>query len=65
MKRIDRILNHPLFQENIRENMTAEAERCFCRHDMVHFLDVARIGMIINLEENLEIPNGLCCRYPA
>ena len=59
MKRIDRILNHPLFQENIRENMTAEAERCFCRHDMVHFLDVARIGMIINLEENLEIPKDM------
>ena len=59
MKRIDRILNHPLFQENIRENMTAEAERCFCRHDMVHFLDVARIGMIINLEEKLEIPREL------
>ena len=59
MKRIDSILNHPLFQENIRENMTAEAERCFCRHDMVHFLDVARIGMIINLEENLEIPKDM------
>lgn len=41
---------------NLEKNITAEADRCFCRHDMAHFLDVARIGVIINLEEKLEIP---------
>lgn len=29
----------------------AEVDRPFCHHDMVHFMDVARIGWIINLEE--------------
>lgn len=59
MDRIDKILKHDLFIENLEKNMTAEADRCFCRHDMVHFLDVARIGMIINLEEDIGIPKDL------
>ncbi len=56
MERIDRILKHPLFWEHLEANHTAEANRCFCRHNMEHFLDVARIGQIINLEEQLQIP---------
>lgn len=59
MDRIDKILKHNLFLENLEKNMAAEADRCFCRHDMAHFLDVARIGVIINLEEKLEIPYEL------
>lgn len=51
MERIDKILKHDLFTENLSQNRAAEAERCFCRHDMSHFLDVARIGMILNLKE--------------
>lgn len=57
--RINNILNHVLFIENLRKNAAAEADRCFCRHDMAHFLDVARIGMIINLEEGMGIPKDL------
>ena len=37
------------------KNRAAEADRRFCRHSMVHFLDVARIGTIIALEEGLKI----------
>lgn len=59
MDRIDNILNHDLFIKNLEKNMTAEADRRFCRHDMAHFLDVARIGMIINLEEDIGIPKDL------
>lgn len=59
MDRINKILNHHLFNENLEKNRTAEADRSFCRHDMVHFLDVARIGMILNLEEGLGIPREL------
>ena len=51
MDRIDRILKHNLFMEHLDANRAAEAERCFCRHDMAHFLDVARIGMILDLRE--------------
>lgn len=53
MERIDKLLNHDLFQCHMRSNREAEAERRFCRHDMAHFLDVARIGEIINLEEDM------------
>lgn len=53
MERIDKILKHDLFLYHLRENEAAEVQRRFCRHNMVHFLDVARIAMIINLEENL------------
>ncbi len=55
MERVDKILQHKLFLYHLHANEAAEAQRRFCRHSMVHFLDVARIGMIMNLEENLEI----------
>lgn len=51
MTRINRILQHPLYQVYRAKNEAAEAERIFCKHDMAHFMDVARIGQIINLEE--------------
>lgn len=59
MERIDKILNHHLFIENLEKNETAETDRRFCRHDMVHFLDVARIGWIINLEEGLNLSRDM------
>ena len=52
MDRIDKILNHDLFLYHLGRNNAAEADRRFCRHSMVHFLDVARIGTIIALEED-------------
>lgn len=55
MDRIDKILNHDLFLSHLQENERAEVNRHFCHHDMAHFLDVARIGEIINLEEGLEL----------
>jgi HD superfamily phosphodiesterase len=55
MERIDKILNHDLFISNLGANEAAEAQRRFCRHNIVHFLDVARIGVIINLEEDYGI----------
>lgn len=59
MDRVNKILNHHLFIENLEKNRMAEAERRFCRHDMAHFLDVARIAMIINLKEGMGIPEDL------
>lgn len=59
MDRIDRILKHDLFLFHLHANEAAEAQRCFCLHNMVHFLDVARIGEIINLEENMGIDREL------
>lgn len=55
MDRIDRILQHEQFRFHLWENETLERDRIFCHHDMIHFLDVARIGEIINLEQQLGI----------
>lgn len=59
MERIDKILNHDLFLECLEKINKAEADRRFCRHNIVHFLDVARIGCIINLEERLGLDKEL------
>lgn len=59
MERIDKMLKHDLFIGNLEKNETAEADRRFCRHDMAHFLDVARIGWIINLEEELNLSRDM------
>ncbi len=52
MERVTGILNHSLFQSYVKANEDAEADRIFCRHNMAHFLDVARVGRIIALEED-------------
>ena len=51
MDRINRILEHPLFIECVKLNEMAEAKRSFCNHDMEHLCAVARIAMLLNLEE--------------
>lgn len=59
MERVNRILNHPIFlkqQEKIRE---WEKDRIYCGHGSVHLLDVARIGWIMILEENIQIEQSV------
>ena len=51
MKRINQILSHPVFREQFALLQEAEADRIFCRHTMEHFLDVARLMYIYNLED--------------
>lgn len=59
MTRIDSILKHELFRYHVAENQKAERNRIFCHHDMGHFLDVARIGEILNLESGLGLEREL------
>lgn len=59
MERINRILSHPVYREAVHKNMEAERERRYCHHDMAHFLDVARIAMLLNLKEGLAISEEL------
>lgn len=51
MKRINCILNHKKYQQYLAQNEKAEASRQFCLHDMGHFLDVARLAVILNKTE--------------
>ena len=59
MDRVDLILENPKYQEYIDKIKQAEEKRIFCLHNMNHFLDVARIAYIMNLEENLQISKEL------
>lgn len=55
MDRINLILEDKEFLSYLKRNKELEVDRVFCRHDITHFLDVCRVAMIINLEENLAI----------
>ena len=52
MSRVQKILKHEKYIEYCKKIAKWEETRKFCGHDMVHFLDVARIAMLLNLEEN-------------
>ena len=59
MERCTRLLQHPLYKEYTGRTIDAERGRIFCRHDMAHFLDTARIGYILILENGLPIEKEL------
>lgn len=53
METIEKIRKHPLYTECYEKLELAESGRIFCRHQMQHFLDVARLAYIRNLEDGL------------
>lgn len=53
MQRIQRILDDSEYCNHLQRISFLEAERRFCRHDMQHFLDTARIAYILFLENHL------------
>lgn len=57
--RVNRIRQHDSYKEYLYLNEEAEKEREFCRHDMAHFLDVARIAQILNLKEGQQVEEEL------
>lgn len=59
MKRIERILKHPVFIRELHKINTLEQDRRYCRHSIVHLLDVARIAYILNLEQHLNLPKDI------
>lgn len=58
-KRINKILNNNTYKECIEKISKLESERKFCKHDIIHFLNTARIGYILNLERNLNISKDM------
>ncbi len=59
MNRLDKILENSLFKDCIEKNKLAEVHRRFCHHDIEHFFAVARIAMLLNLQENLQIEKDI------
>lgn len=55
MTRVDQIWSHPRYQYALGQIIEWERDRQFCRHDMGHFLDVARLAYIHCLEEGLDV----------
>ena len=59
MERVDRIVSHVKYQAYLKEIEELEQERIFCRHQMGHFLSVARIAMLMKEEEGLFVDKEL------
>lgn len=55
MEKVTKILNHTLFIHELKEINSLEAKRKYCKHNLSHFLDVARISYILSLERNINI----------
>ncbi len=52
MRRIELLLNNQLYNTYMTYNEEEESEPIFCRHDISHHIDVARIAYILVLEHN-------------
>ena len=55
MDRLNAIVNHPLWKENMEQIRQLEKTRIFCGHDLPHLMDVARLAYIEDLEKQLGI----------
>lgn len=55
MDRIDKIISNQDFIRNLEIIDNAEINREFCKHDLNHLLDVARIAYIYCLENNYKL----------
>lgn len=53
MAKVAFIRRHPLYVSSYQRLQELERTRIFCRHQMEHLLDVARIAHILNLERGL------------
>jgi len=53
MEKIKKIMEHDKFRLYVMLNEKWEKERKFCKHNIRHFIDVARIAFIVNLEQQL------------
>lgn len=57
--RINSILHNELYNKYLKKIEFYEANRIYCKHNIQHFLDVARIGYIIILEKKLNIKKDI------
>ena len=59
MEQVNRICRHPLWRESMEQIRQLEQDRIFCRHDIAHCLDVARLAYLESLEKHLGLEQGL------
>lgn len=51
VERLNKILQNKRYKEHLERVKSLEKTRIYCKHEMTHFMDVARIAYILNLEE--------------
>lgn len=56
MKKVNKILNHPVYKETVQRIEKLERDRVFCGHDRTHFLDVARVACLLDAENGYHVP---------
>lgn len=59
MARVNAVVSHPVYQEYYRRLEALEQNRIFCRHQMDHLLDTARIAYIRSMEQGLGLDKEL------
>jgi uncharacterized protein len=59
MEMAGKILEHAKFIKYMKRNTLAEKKRKFCRHDLQHALDVARVAYIISLEKGCNVSKDM------
>ena len=59
MDRVNKILENDDFKRLVVDIEELEKDRIFCHHGMDHFLDVARIAVIMASDENIPIDREL------
>lgn len=55
----NKIIENDLFKKYMNTIENNERDRIFCKHGIVHCLDVARIAYILSLENGLNIPKDI------
>lgn len=59
MDRVNKILKNSQFKDYLSKNKIEEKDRLFCKHDMRHIIDVARVAYILSLEKELHIKKDI------
>ncbi len=57
--RINQLLTSKSYRCAYHKTKQLEETRIFCKHDLSHFLDVARLALILNLKMNLGVSEEL------
>ena len=63
MEYVARLLHQEQYRETVKEIARLEADRIYCRHNMEHFMDVARLAQIRNLKEQLGFEEEMIYLY--
>ena len=59
MKRVMDVFSDPEFLSCLNETAELEKDRIFCRHDLTHLKDTARLAYIFSLERNYGLDKAL------